>query len=123
MRRPSFSGRTNAWPGRSRHANRRSDEVLSVDEEYIQGEGRKAPVVAGSKGPVSREKLSPNCALQLCARVLDLARDAMGAAGLGGRGRPLEAGQRLVMVAAPGGNVSQPHQVRGAAVGSRPSTW
>src|SRR5512142_1571383 len=51
-------------------------------------------------------------ALQLCARLLDLARDAMSGAGLGDRARLREQRQRLVMVAVPGGNVSQPHQVR-----------
>src|SRR6185295_703446 len=57
----------------------------------------------------------PEYALQLGARLLDLACDAMSAAGLGDRGRLLEQRQRLVMVAVPGGNVSQPHQVRGYA--------
>src|SRR5438270_12244090 len=62
--------------------------------------------------PVAGEA-EPDYALQLGARVLDLARDAMSAAGLGDRARLLEQRQRLVMVAVPGGNVSQPNQVRG----------
>src|ERR1700730_8308381 len=57
----------------------------------------------------------PDYALQLGARILDLARDAMSAAGLRDRARLLEQRQRLVVVAVPGGYVSQPHQVRGYA--------
>jgi len=54
--------------------------------------------------------LERGCALQLGARLLDLARDAMSTAGLGDRARLREQRQRLVMAVVPGGKVSEPHQ-------------
>src|SRR5260370_6684470 len=80
-----------------------------------RGEAEAGDDPHGTTERRTRSPARPNYALQLCARLLDLARDAMSAAGLGDRARLLEQRQRLVMVAFPGGNVSQPHQVRSYA--------
>ena len=47
-------------------------------------------IVEVDEGSGTDVMLERGCALQLCPRLLDLARDAMSAAGLGDRGRLLE---------------------------------
>ena len=53
--------------------------------------------------------------LKPSARLLDLAHDTLGAAGLGDLGRFLGQRQRVVPAAFRGGDVDQPHQVGGSA--------